>query len=455
MGAGDFLKNARGAAKAAPKDAVPEQTAETPPVYAERRARQIEDDLRFAAKQAVGLIEKDAGALQWAAQRAIAEARGENESIREILLAITSTVAALTNMARDPEAQTRAGAILQQLPVYAKAEQAALIFSKVSRLFPLDPLDVILTEKKPPISKYSKALQDAIEAGQALLGQVLPSPVLPGQTAPGQTAQNQAAQNRANNPHVQELIHLVQAGQLALMSDDAYSAARGQVPVTVPGFRRATPEDLKKLGLAPTDFVSRSPNFCAQLYVSAPNIQPAVCVLAFAPAGPADSSGIIADVEKAVGIPSDAHKKAMDLARMAQRAAQLRGAFFQVTGHSLGGGLAQTVAAGLAADGRAVSGAIFNAAAYKPGAHQSGSAIPGPVAGAENILTSYRVAGEPVTEFLNSAKGAHGASAPGRLIPGPSDASLSGLHGIKSVEGGLAAKHRETYSAVRNLLGQT
>ncbi len=423
MGAGDFLKNARGAVQSAPENTVLEQAAHQ---VGNDLKVDLWDDLRFAAKQAVGLIEKDAGALQWAAQRAIAEARGKNESIREILSSIASTVAALKDIARDPKAQPRAEAILQQLPIYAKAEQAALIFSKVSRIFPPDPLDVIQTEKKPTVSKYSKALQDAIAAGQTLLGQLTP--------------------NRANNPNVQELIHLILAGQLALMSDDANSVAQGQVPVSVPGFQRATPEHLKKLGLAPTDFVSRSPNFCAQLYVSAPDIQPAVCVLAFAPSGPEDSSGVLADVEKAVGISPDAHKKAMDLARMAQRAAQLRGAIFQVTGHSLGGGLAQAAAAGLAASGRAVSGAIFNAAAYKPG-----STIPGSVAGAENLLTSYLVAGDPVMEFLNSASG---ASAAGRLIPGPSDASLSGLHGIKSVEGGLAAKHRETYSAVRNLLSQ-
>ncbi len=279
MGAGDFLKNARGAVQSAPENTVLEQAAHQ---VGNDLKVDLWDDLRFAAKQAVGLIEKDAGALQWAAQRAIAEARGKNESIREILSSIASTVAALKDIARDPKAQPRAEAILQQLPIYAKAEQAALIFSKVSRIFPPDPLDVIQTEKKPTVSKYSKALQDAIAAGQTLLGQLTP--------------------NRANNPNVQELIHLILAGQLALMSDDANSVAQGQVPVSVPGFQRATPEHLKKLGLAPTDFVSRSPNFCAQLYVSAPDIQPAVCVLAFAPSGPEDSSGVLADVEKAVGI---------------------------------------------------------------------------------------------------------------------------------------------------------
>jgi chemotaxis protein histidine kinase CheA len=374
----------------------------------EQKGQQLENTLKNAVNDKIKLLQNNIQALKNAAMQAIQQRIGKDN------------LDAISKLASDPQARAQALSTLSQVPKFAAAQAASLVYAKAAASFPNTPLD--MTEQPCALaSKYSKALQGTINNSETLLNQVPPA--------------------LQNAPAVKSLANLVNADKMALMARDVYGDGP---PIQIPGFHTPTPDELDSLGLSPSDFSLSSPDFKSQLYIS--NGQPPVYTLAFR--GTDNLSNVITDVQNALGIPSDAYKKAIDLAGMLQLAAQAKGAALQLTGHSLGGGLAQAAASNLLAGGKAVTGAIFNAAGYNPA-----STLPAAVADTEKALTNYHVLGEPVTTFQNAVQGVLPAAAQSVPIPGPLFTGLGGMHSMNSVVGGMNKTTQEAEKNVQKLLG--
>ena len=386
---------------------------------AQQEAQALEKAAEQAAQQAAQKAEQQAASAEQALEQDAAAAKQQALSTFSSLQ--NNVAQAAAQAVRTATIGARAAAILVQAPAQPVFQAAAVIYNKVQQAFSSDPVDSVDAACQNK-SVYSVA--NAIKADQALV----------------QQAKNAGL---GDNPKVKALEQMANDQQLALMADDVYSPTPS---VDIPGFQRATPADLDKLGLSPSDLVSKSPDFQAAVYIA--KNPPASVVTAFRGTVPSSAPNWLNNVQNALGIESEGYNKAIALAEKVQRAAQLQGAAFQVAGHSLGGGLAQAAASSLAAGGKAVSGTVFNAAGYNP------SSTPGfPSQDTVKSLTNYTVIGDPLTTAQSTILGLKSASAQQVKIPGPANAGLVGLHSMSSVEAGMANTNKQAYSGVSNLLG--
>lgn len=309
-------------------------------------------------------------------------------------------------------------AVLAQVPTYLAAQLAALVFAKVSQRFSNDPIGTAIS---PCPLANQKRLANSLAHDQKLLAKA-------------------AQKGLQNNPAVIALQKAATAKAQALMSADVYNEAG---TARIPGFSRLTNDQIDRLmgPGASAAFKSSAPNFNAALYVS--QHAPPQFTLAFRGTDPSQQSDLATDLNNALGLQTGAYFNAIGLANSVNRAvARVPGATMEVTGHSLGGGLAQAASAATGAPGN-----IFNSAGYDPGTF--------PQTGGTNTaqdLTNYHVAGEPLTTFQNSVAGVPAASAQQVSIPGPPGAGLLGLHGMDSVQGGMVNTGSGAQSAVSQLV---
>lgn len=314
----------------------------------------------------------------------------------------------------------KAAGVLTQVPMYAAAQAAALVFAKLPQLFSLDAISNAICPC--PLGNQTR-LSNALAKDQALLSLA---------------AQN----NLQNNPDVRALQAAADASAKALMSDDVYHDA---ATVPIPGYTRLTDSQINDLMGSPEAakaFNSTSPNFHAAMYVS--DQAPPRYTLAFRGTDPSKQGDLATDAENALGLQTGAYNNAIGLAQQVNNAvSRVPGATLEVTGHSLGGGLAQAASAATG-----VKGCIFNAAGFDP------DVVP-EVTGADTSqnMVNYHVAGEPLTTFQNSVIGVPTASAQQVTIPGPLNAGLLDLHGMDSVENGMVSMGSGPQSAVSKLVG--
>ncbi|MDR3752324.1 MAG: hypothetical protein P4K93_03135 [Terracidiphilus sp.] len=312
----------------------------------------------------------------------------------------------------------RTVSVLAQVPTYAMAQVAALVFAKVPQLFSADTIESIIS---PCPLNNQQRLANSLLYDQNLLAKA-------------------AANGLQNNPSVAALQKAAIAKAQALMSDDVYKDA---ATVQIPGYQRLTNDQIDKLmgRGASAAFDSASPNFHAALYES--TIHPGQYTLAFRGTDPTQQSDLVTDANNALGLQTGAYGNAISLAKQVSRTiSRIPGATMEVTGHSLGGGLAQAASARTGATGN-----VFNAAGYDPGTFpQTGGKNP------SQNLTDYTVAGEPLTTFQNSVVGVPAALAQQVTIPGPLSAGLLGLHGMDSVESGMKGIAKGTESDVSRLV---
>ena len=313
----------------------------------------------------------------------------------------------------------KAAIVAAQVPTYAAAQTAALIFAKASQLF--SPQAILNAICPCPLSNQSR-LSISLAKDQALLAQA-------------------AQRGLQNNPDVMALQKAAKVNAQALMSDDVY---HDQATVSIPGYSRLTDKQINTLmgGDEPAQlFNSTSPNFHAALYVS--NQSPPQYTLAFRGTDPSQQSDLATDANNALGLQTGSYSNAISLSNQVNRAiSRAQGATLEVTGHSLGGGLAQAASARTGAKGN-----IFNAAGYDP------DTMPETVGSdTEDNLVNYHVAGEPLTTVQDSIAGIPVASAAQVSIPGPLNSGLLGLHGMDSVESGMVSIGSGSQSAVSNLL---
>lgn len=142
----------------------------------------------------------------------------------------------------------------------------------------------------------------------------------------------------------------------------------------VPGFQRIT--------VAGIDGMTAS-GFQARTYLSEDGKR---LVLAFGGTNGSDIHDILNNLGQAFGEVPPQYRMAVEAAELAMAEAKRRGATLEVTGHSLGGGLAQTAA--LAVGAKAVT---FNAAGLASGVR---SMLGSNVAKHQGLITNYVVRGE-------------------------------------------------------------
>ena len=194
-----------------------------------------------------------------------------------------------------------------------------------------------------------RARENAIKAAD----EKLKDPNLPDQTRKElQEARNRFARNNTAVEHAKLSEH----------SYDQYDPTlRGGAPKgPPPGWEVAKPEDL---GLDPAMLEPPPPStFRAVVYKNSFGMKPEYTV-AFRGTEPrAGHNDIAVDISNAAGQKTDSYKKAMKLADALQDNPRLAGNF-AVTGHSLGGGLAQTAAMQISPPPQAF---MFNSAGPHP-----------------------------------------------------------------------------------------
>jgi hypothetical protein len=312
----------------------------------------------------------------------------------------------------------KAAVVLSQAPTYVAAQVAALIYTKVSQAFSSEPVSGAVASCS--LSNQQR-LANSLAGDENLLAKA-------------------AQRGLQNNPNVVALQKAATAKAQALMSDDVYNDTGA---IQIPGYQRMTNAQIDQLmgPGASSAFISSSPNFHAALYAS--QSSPPQYTLAFRGTDPSQMNDVATDLNNALGLQTGAYSNAIRLANSVDRAvARVPGATMEVTGHSLGGGLAQAASAETGAQGN-----IFNAAGYDPDTFPQTSG-----ADTEQDLTNYHVAGEPLTTLQNSVVGVPAASAQQVSIPGPANASLLGLHSMDSVESGMTSTASGPESAVRQLV---
>jgi len=212
----------------------------------------------------------------------------------------------------------------------------------------------------------------------------------------------------------------------AKLSEDVYDPDGGPPP----GWKNISddPEALKKYGLTPDQLEQPPSEFRAQMYKPDPavfgnDIKPTVAFKGTTFSSMADwkNSGA-----QALGLEADYYKKAVAIGGNLAKT----GADVQITGHSLGGGLASA-----ASGASGLNGTTFNASGLERGTivDSGGTVIP-------SKINAYRVSGEILTstqEFsLGSALAAYGiGGVVGGVIGG-----VAGLFagGVGAVPGALA-----------------
>ncbi len=460
MGFGDFLKNAWGATEKEAKEGL--AAASHAISAAEKDAEAAADAAKAAAGQAIATAKKDvadaAKAAEQEANKIAAEAKSEaqkaiasaerdaeklgtaakNQATRfatalksDALKVIAATehgivkaAAAAVAIGRGVIVAVRAAVILSQVPTSIEAQALALIYNKVSQAFSSDPIDNI-TADCPIAASLANAtrLSDAVKADNQLI-------------------EKAKSMGLENDPSVKALQNVVDTSAKALMSADVYGPYNPTPQVDIPGYKRMSPDEINKLldsTTAASKFDTESPNFHAALYASVKS--PTVYTLAFR--GTQEKVDWVTNAENGLGVESGAYKSAVALAQEVKSAVKHAGGTLEVTGHSLGGGLAQAASSVTGA-----KGAIFNAAAFNPMSVPNFNGR-----NPEQNLVNYHVAGEPLTTAQIWNIGMPGVAARQAGLPAPPNAGLLDLHSMNSVETGLVSSGRDSQSAVSKLVG--
>jgi hypothetical protein len=218
---------------------------------------------------------------------------------------------------------------------------------------------------------------------------------------------------------ISKLQKQVNDSEKALMANDVYAPYPGR---EMPGWTRLSDEDIQKqLKLDPNAFHSKDSEFLAALYKS--NDAPPKYCLAFK--GTTLSSG--ADWEnnilQGLGLESDYYKRAQILAGKVFDSTDGR---LEVTGHSLGGGLASAAAAKVG-----VNGTTFNPAGLS---QETLSAMKSKAT--KPRIDAYQVEGEPLTWLEQKGLGPDAVGNKHRLKPQP-EAGLIAKHSMDNVMYGM------------------
>ena len=231
----------------------------------------------------------------------------------------------------------------------------------------------------------------------------------------------------------------VDAANKALMAADVYDdpAKTGQV---APGWTRVSDDELKALNLSPDDF-HPNPNdsqFRAALYKS--DDEPPKYTLAFKGTTMTSESDWKNNIRQGLGLESDYYERAQQLALKVNSQV----GDFDVTGHSLGGGLASAAAAVVPG----TKGITFNAAGLNP------ETVPSPDMGAlRTNLTNYHVDGEILTTLQTHTPGLAEAAGTPVLLPAQTGEGMIQKHLMTSVDEGLLDQGAKSESQLRELVG--
>lgn len=212
----------------------------------------------------------------------------------------------------------------------------------------------------------------------------------------------------------------VDGSNKALMAADVYNDP-SPYPEVAPGWKRMTSEEIKALNLSPGDFSPADSQFRAALYKS--DGEPPQFTLAFKGTKFDSEQDWENNILQGLGLESDYYKRAMGLADATNVATRGR---LDVTGHSLGGGLASAAAASVG-----LSGVTFNASGVDP------ETVPNiDLAQAGSKLDVYQVAGEPLTTAQNYLP-LPGALGSAHELAAPEGADLISKHSMDSVMQGM------------------
>lgn len=191
--------------------------------------------------------------------------------------------------------------------------------------------------------------------------------------------------------------------EMAGLSADVYHwVGEGISPSAPVGWTRASedPALLARYGLTQENLAPANSGFRAELYIPDPAIHGADAqpVLAFKGTTASSAEDWSNNFGQGTGSPTDYYDRAMSLAIKVDRATDGE---FEVTGHSLGGGMASAASAVTGAQAN-----TFNAAGLHPntaGEYISRNGLGTPVVDTSDLVTVYQVEGDILTTLQESA----------------------------------------------------
>jgi len=189
---------------------------------------------------------------------------------------------------------------------------------------------------------------------------------------------------------------------MSALANDVYHYTQEACSTPPVGWSRASenPEVLARYGLSPSDLAPADSGFRADLYIPDPAIHgpDAVPVLAFKGTDVTSAEDWANNFTQGVGGRTDFYDRAMDLATRVQ---MTTGGDFEITGHSLGGGMASAASAVTGA-----SATTFNAAGLHEDTARDFLAASGRAPhDVDTLVTAYHVEGEVLTGIQEAASG--------------------------------------------------
>lgn len=165
---------------------------------------------------------------------------------------------------------------------------------------------------------------------------------------------------KSNDPQVAEAANRLERQNIAVerakLADHVYKSDKEPAPEAPEGWKQLDEKELKELGLEPKDLVDKKTGLKAAIYKSDFEAPPKT-VIAFA--GTEDMADVKVNVAQGVGRETKQYNQGMEITSHLANA--LGPENLEVTGHSLGGGVA---AAGSTVTG--VKATTFNAAGLSP-----------------------------------------------------------------------------------------
>jgi hypothetical protein len=316
----------------------------------------------------------------------------------------------------------KAAFVLAQTPQLGMALLAQKILRSAAQTFAPNPASTVISKcTQAPAIK----LASIIDLEKKLIAKAGPA-----------TMQSAATQKAVAAAQVN-----VDAGVRALMSDEAYSntPVAGIGLTYIPGFRRLNEQDMRNMSLDPELF--NDPDLHAALYVSTDGTYPPHYTLAFR--GTDNQPDVITDIRHGMSISTAAYEKAQNLGMKVMNSVAQGGGTMDLTGHSLGGGLAQAVSAETG-----LTGTTFNASGLDPKSVKVYDK-----AALDRDMVSYHVDGEPLTEAQHLLVGIPAAAGKSVQTPAPLNTALIDLHKIPAVETSQAITNLQTMSALQSLVG--
>ncbi|MBL9106238.1 MAG: PAAR domain-containing protein [Myxococcales bacterium] len=181
-----------------------------------------------------------------------------------------------------------------------------------------------------------------------------------------------------------------EAVERAKLSGHVYTTDKPDGPPPPTGWSKLSDDELKELGVKPSDLQNKDTGYKAAIYKSQLEDPPKL-VVAFA--GTDDGPDVLTDVKQGVGMKDKQYDSAMALTNTV--AANAKGYQVETTGHSLGGGLAS---AGSAVSG--VKGNTYNAAGLHKNTTGNLSAADR-AAHAKNV-NAYHNSSDPLNNFQDA-----------------------------------------------------